>query len=122
MKETDEIMIRGQRVGCYVGVPDEERSLSQELVVHTILSPFSSSEPLDDDIDRTIDYHAVSVLIEKVAKAQPRKLIETLAEDIAVAILESFAVSRVSIEIEKFILPNTRSVGVRITRSSERRG
>ena len=100
MKETDEIIIKGLRVTCHVGVPDEERA-----------------EPLEDDIGRTIDYHAVAVLAEQVAVERPRKLIETLAEDVADGILANFAVRQVTIEIEKFILPNTRSVGVKITRA-----
>ena len=118
MKDTDEIIIKGQRVTCHVGVPDEERAQPQELVLNVTLCPFSDPEPLEDDIARTIDYHAVTIHIEKVAQERPRKLIETLAEDVAAAILKNFAVSRVSIEIEKFILPNTRSVGVRITRTA----
>ena len=46
------------------------------------------------------------------------KLIETLAEDLAAMILADFHVAEVSIEIEKFILPNTQCVGVAITRGN----
>ncbi|HCI91008.1 MAG TPA: dihydroneopterin aldolase [Verrucomicrobiales bacterium] len=116
MKDTDEIIIKGLRLTCHVGVPDEERAQPQELLLHVRLHPFSDPQPLQDDITRTIDYHAVALHIEQLASERPRKLIETLAEDIAASVVENFSVSRVAIEIEKFILPNTRSVGVRITR------
>ena len=119
MKDTDEIMIKGQRVSCHLGVPAEERAASQEILVHTGLSPFSNDTPLNDDVSRTINYHEVSILIDRVATERPRRLIETLAEELADAVLKTFPVCRVSIEIEKFILSNTRSVGIRITRHAE---
>jgi len=114
MKKKDQIFIRGQKVSCHIGVPDQERSELQELIIHTRFS--ASSQTLKDDIDQTIDYHAVYLRIDEVASSQPRKLIETLAEDLAAMILSEFSVTEVSIEIEKFILPNTQCVGVTITR------
>lgn len=124
MQSTDQIFIREQRVTCHVGVPDEERAQAQELVISTSFSPSALSDAkggqgeLDDDIASTIDYHAVSVRIDQVAAERPRKLIETLAEDLACMVITEFGVSSVTIEIEKMILPNTRSVGVVITRKS----
>lgn len=116
MKSSDQIFIRGLKVSCHVGVPDEERAEAQELLINTTFSPFESEGSLNDNIAGTIDYYAVSVRIGEVASEKPRKLIETLAEDFAEMILSEFAVSTVTIEIEKFIMPNTRCVGVNITR------
>lgn len=116
MKSSDKIIIRGLSLSSHVGVPDDERAQSQELRVHVTLFPEPSQQPLDDDIERTVDYYAVSLRLEEVAKEKPRKLIETLAEDMAATVLAEFSVSAVSIEIEKFILPNTHHVGVLITR------
>ncbi|MBT8036415.1 MAG: dihydroneopterin aldolase [Verrucomicrobiae bacterium] len=116
MKRSDQIFIRGLRVSSYVGVPDEERAEAQELVINATFSPMSSPGPLEDDLARTIDYHAVAVRLDEVAGSRPRKLIETLAEDLAAMVLDEFPVTVVHLEIEKFILPNTRCVGVSITR------
>lgn len=116
MKITDQILINDLRIRCCVGVPDEERAQSQELLVSVVLFPLPSEDPLDDDIHRTVDYYAVSLRLEAVAQEKPRKLIETLAEDLAATVLAEFAVASVQIEIKKFILPNTRSVGVIIRR------
>jgi len=44
-------------------------------------------------------------------------LIETLAEDIATMILNDFDAARVQIEVRKFIIPQTRYVGVKLLRS-----
>ena len=117
MKDVDQIIIKGLRVACCVGVPDAERAEPQELLLHVTLFPSKEFGDLEDDIAGTVDYHAVALHIEAVALKRPRKLIETLAEDVAAAILQNFSVRRVRVEIEKFILPNTESVGVRITRS-----
>ena len=117
MKNTDRIFIRGQKVSCHIGVPDEERSKPQELLIHSCLIPSRIPQPLDDDIEQTIDYHAVYLRIIEVASKHPRKLVETLAEDLAEMILSEFAVREVTIEIEKFILPDTESVGVAVTRT-----
>lgn len=117
MKNTDQIFIRGQRVSCHIGVPDEERSKPQDLLIHTRLAPSRIAQPLDDNIEQTIDYHAVYLRIIEVATMHPRKLVETLAEDLAEMILSEFDVREVTIEIEKFILPHTESVGVAITRT-----
>lgn len=117
MKSKDQIFIRGQVVTCHIGVPDEERSVPQDLVVHTRFSPSPSGSKGNDDIEQTVDYHSVYSRIIQVATSCPRKLIETLAEDIADMVLSEFAVNEVSIEIEKSILPNTDCVGVAITRT-----
>ena len=117
---SDQIFIRGLKVACHIGVPNEERAQSQELLINVTMAPIISADaaPLNDDINRTIDYHAVAVRVEAVAAERPRQLIETLAEDITTAILEEFSIASITVEIEKFILPNTRCVGVLITRNA----
>jgi len=119
-ESNNQIFIRGLKVTCHVGVPDEERAESQELLLNITMAPKVSAEdtPLNDDISRTIDYHAVAVRAEAIATERPRKLIETLSDDIALAILAEFSVASVTVEIEKFILPNTRCVGVVTTRNA----
>lgn len=117
---SDQIFIRGLKVACHIGVPNEERAQSQELLINVTMAPIISADaaPLNDDINRTIDYHAVAVRVEAVVAERPRQLIETLAEDITTAILEEFSIASITVEIEKFILPNTRCVGVLITRNA----
>lgn len=117
----DQIFIRGLVVASHIGVPEKERAESQDLLVSLIMAPKnnSSDQPLEDDIERTIDYHAVSIRTEDIAAERPRKLIETLAEDIASTLMMEFSIAAITVEIEKFILPNTRCVGVAITRYAE---
>lgn len=115
----DQIVIRGLKLSCRIGVPEEERAERQDLRAHLTLdlAPF----PQDDAIAGTVDYKAVSDDVRHLTGAGERRLIETLAQDIAGLILEKYPVLTVRVELEKFILPETDWVGVIITRSSLKR-
>lgn len=114
---SDAIEIRRLRVTCFIGVPDEERSVPQTLLVTLKMTPAQNFDGLADEISRTIDYYAVSLEIEALAAARPRRLIETLATDIADHLLGNHPLARVAVSIEKHILPNTECVAVHIERA-----
>ena len=113
----DTIEIRRLRVSTLIGVPDEERAVSQTLLVTIRMTPSQGFDGLADEISRTVDYHAVSQEIETLAAARPRRLIETLAVDIAGHLLGNHPLVHVAISIEKHILPNTECVAVHLERS-----
>ena len=112
----DTIEIRRLRVSTLIGVPDEERAASQTLWVTVTMTPSQGFDGLADEISRTINYYEVSLEIEALAAARPRRLIETLATDIASHLLGNHPLARVAITIEKHILPNTECVAVHIER------
>jgi 7,8-dihydroneopterin aldolase/epimerase/oxygenase len=112
----DTIEIRRLRVSTHIGVPDEERAASQTLWVTITLTPSQGFDGLADEISRTIDYHQISLEIEQLAATRPRRLIETLATDIASHLLGNHPLTRVAITIEKHILPNTECVAVHLVR------
>lgn len=115
----DQIVIRGLELSCHIGVPAEERAEAQTLRAHLILdvAPF----PKEDRIEGTVDYKAVADQVRQLAQEGERQLIETLAQDIAALVLETYPVLHVRVELEKFILPETDWVGVIINRSSLKR-
>jgi dihydroneopterin aldolase len=117
MPTPDTIEIRRLRVATHIGVPDEERASSQTLLVTIRMTPSQGFDGLADEISRTIDYYQVSLAIEALAAAKPRRLIETLATDIAGYLLENHPLSHVAVTIEKHILPNTECVAVHIERA-----
>jgi dihydroneopterin aldolase len=112
----DTIEIRRLRVNCHIGVPDAERATPQTLLVSLKLIPTQEFDALADEISNTIDYHAVSLEIEALAAKRPRRLIETLATDIASHLLKNHPLASVGISIEKHILPNTECVAVHLER------
>jgi len=114
----DIITISDMEVQCRIGVPDDERETSQRLLISLELqNDFTKASSLDD-LSATIDYHAVYLLVHKICDQGERKLIETLSEDIASAVLEEFRTQRVKVEIKKFILPKTAWVSAEIERFS----
>jgi len=113
---SDSIEIRKLRVTANVGVPDEELASAQVLEISVVMLPLVPFEELADDIARTVDYHAVALEIQAIAGRKPRRLIETLASDIARMLLEAHPLRRVEVLVEKFILPDTECVAVRVVR------
>lgn len=116
MNETDRdtIAIKNLKAGVRVGVTDSEIANIQEVSICLRLVPGHCLSNLDDDITRTVDYHAVAERVKEVAASRPRRLIETLAEDIASTLLSEFDLVHVAVEIRKYILTETDYVSVRV--------
>ncbi len=113
----DSIIIRGLRAPTWIGVPTEERAVPQSVEFDLELVPESPLKELGDDLAGTVDYFQVCQLVRAVALEKKRRLIETLAEEVAAAVLERHLVARVTVEVRKFIIPDCQSVAVRLTRS-----
>ncbi|MBE2283203.1 MAG: dihydroneopterin aldolase [Prosthecobacter sp.] len=116
MNPPDEIHISGLRLTTHIGVPDAERAGSQVLEADVSLRIKGRFEAMNDEIDATIDYAAVAARLQALAAERPRKLIETLAAELAACVLEEFGAVGVTIELRKHILPETKHVAVRIVR------
>lgn len=113
----DRIRIQGLKLETVIGVPDEEREASQLVAVDVEIVPANRFNQLNDEIDGTVDYFEVTQALKRVAGKGERKLIETLADDLAKAVLEFAHVESVHVEIRKFILPETDHVSVSTRRS-----
>ncbi len=112
----DIISIAAIEVECHIGVPDEERSVAQRLLISLELEKDFLVAAQDDDLDKTINYHAVWIRVKQICGEKEHCLLESLAEEIAEAILREFTPETVRVEIQKFILPDTRHAAVRIER------
>lgn len=112
----DTITIRDLEVFYCVGVPDEERARPQRLLVTVEMEQDFAAAASGDNLADTIDYFAVSQRVLGYGDGVHWKLIETLAVDLSEMILAEFKPRRVTVEIKKFIIPQTRYVSVRTTR------
>ena len=112
----DEIRIIGIEMAVHIGVPDEERAAPQTVEADVTLRMIRRCEGLDDEIARAIDYQAVTERLRATATARPRRLIETLAADLADCALREFDAESVVVEIRKRILPQVDHCAVRIER------
>lgn len=116
MNPPDTIEIRGLRLRTFIGVPDDERAEPQELKVTVVMTPRKPFAELNDDLAETVDYAAVAGEIEALALERPRRLIETLAHEIAEFLVTRHPLVRADVLLEKFILPQTECVAVRASR------
>ena len=113
---TDRILINGLELSSFIGVPDEERTTAQRLTANLVLEPLRDFTALGDALENTVDYFRVCAELQALSLARPRRLIETLAEDLAALLLARFALRAVEVELRKYILPDTAFVAVKIYR------
>jgi 7,8-dihydroneopterin aldolase/epimerase/oxygenase len=99
-----------------VGVPDEERSRPQRLLLTVEMDLDISNAAKSDAIADTIDYFAVSRQLLKFGEGREWKLIEKLTADITDMILAEFKPQSVAVEIKKFPIPEARHVSVKLAR------
>ena len=115
----DTITISDLEVFYCVGVPDAERARPQRLLLTIQMRHDFAAAAVADDLAQTIDYDALSRRLMGFGEGAHWKLIETLASDIAQMILDEFRVRVVTVEVKKFIIPQTRHVSVTLTRSRD---
>lgn len=99
-----------------VGVPDAERAQPQRLLLTVKMQTDFSGAAKSDSIADTIDYFEVTQRLLKFGDGREWKLIEKLAADVADAILAEFRPQSVSVEVKKFIIPQTRHISVNLIR------
>jgi dihydroneopterin aldolase len=112
----DQILVESLEILSVIGVPEAERAGAQRLTVSLTLEPRRDFQGLGDAIENTVDYFAVTEFVKALSMERPRRLIETLADEIAVALLARFPLRAVNVELRKFILPDTAFVAARVRR------
>jgi 7,8-dihydroneopterin aldolase/epimerase/oxygenase len=112
----ESIVVSQLEVRAHVGVAPAERGAEQRLTVCLRLVPTRGLAGLGDDIANAVDYATVCAAVRQEAEGRPRRLIETLAGDIAGLLLARFPLRAVEVEVRKYILPDTEYVAVRIWR------
>jgi len=115
---SDTIRVVDLEVYANIGVPDAERRTPQRLLISLELSVESFVHAAGtDNVGWTINYADVVEHVKQTTARRARKLLETLAEDLAFDLLKAFPMKKISIEIKKFILRDTQYVSVKIERS-----
>ncbi len=112
----DQIVISQLCVSTFIGATPEERRRPQRLYVSIVLELNGGFVGIGDCLEKTVDYATVAQEVKALAVQGERKLIETLAEDIAAQVLCNQLVTAVEVDVRKHILPDTEYVGVRIRR------
>ena len=100
-----------------IGVPDAERAQPQRLTISIKLWPRAHFSTLVDDVANAVDYAAVCRDVKEFVSRREDRLIETLASRVAEHLLGSYPITRVEIELRKFVLPDARHTAVSLVRS-----
>lgn len=114
----DHIVINRLRICTTIGVYEWERSVRQTLWLDLELGCDARYAAASDELADSIDYASLAARIEAFALAHHFCLIETLAEKIAVLVLDDFAAQSVMIYLRKpDALAGAADAGIRIERS-----
>lgn len=98
----DKIRIENLEIFAKHGVFPEENFLGQKFVLSAVLHTDTRKAGLTDELSYSVHYGEVSHLIKKVVEENTWKLLETVAEATAKAILLSYPmVSQVDLTIKK---------------------
>ncbi|MFP4561932.1 MAG: dihydroneopterin aldolase [Spirochaetia bacterium] len=97
----DTIIIRGLKCSCLVGVNPEERTRRQDILIDLELSLDLSAASHSDDLEDTVDYHALAERVRGTAEESGFFLIERLAGEIAEVCLKTPPVTAVTVTVRK---------------------
>ncbi|RUM56130.1 MAG: dihydroneopterin aldolase [Marinomonas sp.] len=110
----DIVFIEGLHTKAVIGVYDWEKVIWQDLVFDVEMVPAAN-----DDINKTLDYEAISNAITGFCKEHQFELIETLAERLCAVLIDRFGLTSITMTLRKpGAVPAARAVGVKIRRSA----
>ncbi len=97
----DRILLRGIRVGARHGVSDEERTREQQFEIDLECSTDAGAAARTDDLSATIDYARLRAAAVSAITGSSYRLLETVAERVAQAILAELRPRWVRVRITK---------------------
>lgn len=97
----DRIELRGLRVRGFHGVYDHERRDGQDFVVDITIWTDLGAAAASDDLADTLDYGALAQRAADVVTGPPRRLIETVAGEIADGVMADERVHAVEVVVHK---------------------
>ena len=100
----DWLRILGIQAYGHLGVTAKERELGQRVDVDVEIA-YDASIRRPDSIRAFIDYEAVGRFVRARIEQSRRKLIETLAEELALHLLHHFETPRVRVRLRKLHIP-----------------
>lgn len=114
----DQIHIEELELSTHIGVPEEERAAVQRLTASISFWPYHEAGDLADKIENAINYSKVVEETKDFVRDQSVKLIETLADRLALHLLKNFRMQKVTIELRKFPFEEAKYVSVTVTRTA----
>jgi 7,8-dihydroneopterin aldolase/epimerase/oxygenase len=116
----DKIFLRALKTEAIIGIFDWERQVKQTVIVDIEISADIRKAALSDSIDDTLNYKRVAKRVLTFVEESKFHLVETLAEHIAMLILDDFGIAWVRISLSKpGAIRSSRDVGVMLERGRD---
>jgi 7,8-dihydroneopterin aldolase/epimerase/oxygenase len=117
----DKIFIRALKTEAIIGIFDWERQVKQTVIIDIEIGADVRKAALSDSIEDTLNYKRVAKRVLSFVEASQFHLVETLAEHVAMLILEEFDIGWVGIVLSKpGAVRGSRDVGVALERDRSR--
>ncbi len=121
MTQPDQIFLEGVQFFGYHGFHAEEQRLGQRFVVDLTIDTSTRSAGFTDDLPDTVSYSRLYAIARDIVEGPAKRLIESVAEEIALAVLrEDARIEAVTVTLRKPNAPIKGAVfdaaGVRIRR------
>ncbi len=116
----DKIFIHALKTEAIIGIFDWERQVKQTVIVDIEISADITKAALSDSIDDTLNYKRIAKRVLAFVEASQFHLVETLAEHIAMLLLDEFGGAWVGLSLSKpGAIRSSRDVGVMLERNRE---
>ena len=116
----DKIFIHALKTEAIIGIYDWERQVKQTVIVDIEIGVDVTKAALSDSIEDTLNYKRVAKRVLTFVEASKFHLVETLAEHVAMLILEDFGIAWVRLSLSKpGAIRSSRDVGVTIERGRD---
>jgi dihydroneopterin aldolase len=97
----DRIIVAELPLLAHVGVTESERGREQDILIDAELGLDLSRAGREDALAHTVDYEKVCDVLASTVRARPYRLIETIAEACAEAVLGAFPVDEARVRVRK---------------------
>lgn len=111
-RSLDWLHLTGIQAYGHLGVTSKERDLGQRVEADVEIAYERNRSRPPDSLDAYVDYEEVGRLVRSQIEMSRCKLIETLAEEVAFALLEETRAPRVRVRIRKLHVPVSGFSGI----------
>jgi 7,8-dihydroneopterin aldolase/epimerase/oxygenase len=116
----DKIYLRELKTEAIIGIFDWERQVKQTVLIDLEMNGDVRKAALSDSIEDTLNYKRVAKRLLEFIEGSSFHLVETLAEHIAMLVIEEFGVQWIKVTLNKpGAVRSSRSVGIIIERTAK---
>lgn len=108
----DWLRLTGIQAYGHLGVTSKERDLGQRVEADVEIAYEPSARRRPDSLEAFVDYEEVGRMVRSQIEMSRCKLIETLAEEVALSLVEEFGAPRVRVRLRKLHVPVSGFTGI----------